>query len=187
MTPIRPILATFVIAFVLTVVVLLSVRHKRSAPPAPAPPDAAATAAPTPIPGKLVLFFPGDDTLLHREAREVPELPAAVLPRMRLVMEELLAGSREGFAPAFPWPGSVQAVFLDREGNAYVDLSTPPPGSPNGSEIEMSIAYATANSVAANCPGVRRVQILFGGREVPTLGHLDLSKPLAPNLEIVAP
>jgi len=183
----RPLLATLVIAAVLAAVVLLSVRHKHPAPAAPAPSAAAQPIVPTPVPGKLVLFFPGDDALLHREAREVPELPAGALPRIRLVMEELLAGSREGFSPAFPWPGSVQAVFLDRDGNAYVDLSSPPPDSPSGSDIEVVIAYATANSLVANCPGVRRVQVLFGGHEVATLGHLDLSKPLAPNLELVAP
>ncbi len=194
MSTFRPILATLAITAVLAVVVLLSVRHKRveapapgAQPPAAASPSASPAAAPTPVPGKLVLFFPGDDALLHREARDVPEIPAGALPRIRLVMEELLAGSREGFAPAFPWPGGVQAVFLDRDGNAYVDLASPPPDSLTGSDVEVAMAYATANSLVANCPGVRRVQLLFGGREVPTLGHLDLSKPLAPNLDIVAP
>jgi len=43
------------------------------------------------------------------------------------------------------------------------------------------------NSIVANCPDVRRVQLLFAGRQVKTLGHLDLSRPLAPSLELVAP
>ena len=181
----QPIIAAIAIAVAVAAVVLLSLHRRPSAAtPAPSP---EAPQQPTPVPGKLVLFFPGDDALLHREAREVPEIPAGALPRIRLVVEELLAGSREGLPPAFPWPGSVQAVFLDRAGNAYVDLSPPPPDSPEGTGIEMTIAYATVNSVVANCPGVGRVQLLFGGKEIATLGHLDLSKPLAPNLEIVAP
>jgi len=183
MRALRPILATLAVGAVLAAVVLLGVR--RQAPPPP-PPSTAGVASPTPVPGKLVLFFPGDDALLHREAREVPEVPAGALPRIRLVLEELIAGSREGLAPAFPWTASVQAVFLDRDGNAFVDLSPPPAETPSGSEIEATIAYATVNSVVANCPGVRRVQMLFGGHEVATLGHLDLSRPLPPNLEIVA-
>jgi len=181
----QPIIAAVAVAVAVAAVVFLSL-HRR--PPAvPVAPAAQAAQQPTPPPGRLVLFFPGDDALLHREAREVPEIPAGPLPRLRLVIEELLAGSREGLPPAFPWPGSVQAVFLDRAGNAYVDLSPPPPDSPAGTEIETTIAYATVNSVVANCPGVQRVQLLFGGKEIATLGHLDLSRPLAPNLEIVAP
>ncbi|MGD1147953.1 MAG: GerMN domain-containing protein [Thermoanaerobaculaceae bacterium] len=182
MRALRPIAATLAVVAVLAAVVLLSLRHR-----APAPSPAAEPAAPTAVPGKLVLFFPGDDALLHREAREVPELPAGALPRIRLVLEELMAGSREGLAPAFPWPASVQAVFLDREGDAFVDLSTPPPDTASGSDIEMTLVFATVNSVVANCPGVRRVQLIFGGHEVATLGHLDLSRPLAPRVEMVAP
>lgn len=183
MKAVRPIAAAAAVVAVLAAVLLLS-RHREAVAP---PPVVAAAAASTPIPGRLVLFFPGDDALLHREGRDVPELPSGASQRMRLVLEELIAGSREGFPPAFPWSATVQAVFLDREGDAFVDLSAPPPDVPTGSDIELTVAYATVNSVVANCPGVRRVQLLFGGREVATLGHLDLSRPLPPNLELVAP
>lgn len=182
MKALRPIVATVAVVAMLAVVVLLSLRHRAPAPP----PAAAEPEPPTAVPGKLVLFFPADDALLHREAREVPDLPGGALPRIRLVLEELIAGSREGFAPAFPWSPTVQAVFLDREGDAFLDLSAPPADLPTGSEAELAMAYATVNSVVANCPGVRRVQLLFGGHEVATLGHLDLSHPLGPNLELVA-
>jgi len=157
---------------------------KRAAPP---PPPAEATPAPTPVPGVVVLFFPAEDTMLHREARHVPEVPAAIPARIRLVLEELIAGSREGYAPAVPWAATVEAVFLDKDGNAYVDLSSPPEGAIAGSDGEVDFAFSAVNSVVTNCPGVRRVQVLLGGREVATLGHLDLSRPLPPDLEIVAP
>ncbi len=155
--------------------------------PAPPPPQAAATPAPTPVPGVVVLFFPAEDTMLHREAREVPEIPEPIPARIRLVLEELIAGSKQGYAPAVPWAATVEAVFLDKDGNAYVDLSRPPEGAIAGSDGELDFAFSTVNSVVTNCPGVRRVQVLLGGREVATLGHLDLSRPLPPDLEIVAP
>lgn len=183
MKSLRPPLAALLVLAVLAVVVFLARRHQ-SLPRTAAVPE---SAAPTPIPGHLVLFFPGDDTLLHREAREVPELPSGSAARVRLVVEELVAGSREGYASAFPWAAAVQAVFLDRKGNAYVDLSPPPPDAIAGTEMELAIAYATANSVVANCPGVEKLQLLFGGQQVATLGHLDLSRPLAPKLDLVAP
>ncbi len=158
----------------------------RRAPPPPTP-VAGATPVPTPVPGIVVLFFPANDTMLHREARQVPEVPSAIPARIRLVLEELVAGSREGYAPAVPWAATVEAVFLDKDGNAYVDLSTPPEQAIAGTAGELSFAFATVNSVVTNCPGVRRVQVLLGGREVATLGHLDLSRPLPPDMEIVAP
>ena len=184
MKALRPIAATLIVLGILAVVVLLSRRHRAPAPP---PATGASSPAPTPVPASLVLFFPGDDTMLHRETREVPELPAGIPARIKLVVEELAAGSRQGFAPALPWPATVQAVFLDREGDAWVDLSPPPADAVSGTDGELALAYATVNSVVANCPAVRRVQLLFGGQQVATLGHLDLSRPLAPNPELVAP
>jgi len=179
----RPLLAALLVLAGVTVVVFVGRQHQ----PLPRPATAPETAAPTPIPGHLVLFFPGDDTLLHREAREVPELPTGSAARVRLVLEELMAGSRDGNASVFPWAAGVQAVFVDREGNAYVDLSPPPPDAIAGTETELALAYATTNSVVANCPGVEKLQLLFGGQQVATLGHLDFSRPLAPKLDLVAP
>ncbi|MBI4917127.1 MAG: GerMN domain-containing protein [Acidobacteria bacterium] len=157
----------------------------RAAAPAPETPGGAgALAAPA---EQIVLFYPGDDTLLHRERREVPELPGAVPSRIKLVLGELLAGSREGRPAAFPWVATVEAVFVDRAGTAFVDLSSPPSNAVAGTAAEVALAYATVNTVVANCPGIQRVQLLFGGREVETLGHLDLSRPLVPRPELIAP
>jgi hypothetical protein len=183
MKALRPIAAALVVLGVLTVVVLLS-RHHPAPPPAPAPEG---TPFPTPVPASLVLFFPGDDTMLHRELREVPELPLGTPARIKLVVEELVAGSRQGYAPALPWGATVQAVFVDRNGDAWVDLTPPPADVVSGTDGEIALAYGTVNSVVANCPGIRRVQLLFGGQQLATFGHLDLSRPLAPNPELVAP
>jgi hypothetical protein len=146
----------------------------------------AAPAQPTPVLARVFLFFPGDDTLLHREIRPLAELPDATAARIRTVVEELLAGSQEGWAPAFPWAATVENVFVDGAGNAYVDFSPPPADAFGGSSEEVMLAYAVVNTVIANCRGIERVQLLFGGREVPTLGNLDLSRPLAPQPQLVA-
>ena len=172
---------------VLTLAALVAMTLPGCRRPANAPPPESPTPAPTPIPASLVLFFPGDDAMLHREAREVPELPEAMAARVKLVMDELVAGSHQGFAPALPWAATVQAVFLDRAGNAWVDLSPPPADAVTGTDGELDLTYATVNSVVANCPGIQRVQLLFGGEQVTTLGHLDLSRPLLPDPALVAP
>jgi len=170
----------------LAMAVVLVSGCRRAAPHDPQAPAQAAT-APTPIPGRLVLFFPGDDALLHREVREVPDLPATTPSRIRLVVDELRAGSREGRASVYPWPATLEAVFVDRFGAAYLDLAPPPAGAVQGTAGEVALVYATINSLVANCPGVERVQLLFGGHEVETLGHLNLSRPLAPAPALVAP
>jgi hypothetical protein len=179
----RPLMIAAGIVVVLTVIILLA--RPRQKPMASE--DHQVTALPTPAPSRLVLFFPGDDGLLHREAREVFGLPASTPARARLVMEELLAGSATGLAPAFPWPLTVEEAFADPHGNVFIDLSSPPNPTVAGTSTELLLLFSAINSVAANCPGTERVQLLFGGREVKTLGHLDLSRPLRPSLELVAP
>ena len=151
--------------------------------------EVASEAAPppvAPVPTRVVLFFPGDDGRLHPEPREILDLPTSLGPRIRLLVEELVLGSPEGLAAPFPWPAQVLGVFVDDAGNAYVDLSAPPPDAVAGSAGEVAVLYATVSTVVANCPGVARVQLLFDGQEVRTLGHLDLSRPVSPRPELIA-
>jgi len=85
-----------------------------------------------------------------------------------------------------PYAASLDGVFLDEQGNAYVDLSAPPEPL-GGSSTELLLAYGVVDSIILNCPEVKAVQILFGGREVATLaGHLDFSRPLALNKRFIA-
>jgi germination protein M len=142
---------------------------------------------PTPAPEqRVILLFTGRDGMLHPELRSVP-LPDEVHERIRVVMDELLAGPRATrLAPPVPYPASLDAVFVDEYGNAYVNL-TPPPEPLAGSSTELMLAYGVVNSILLNCPEISAVQILFGGHEVDTLtGHLDLSKPLVLNRRFIA-
>lgn len=143
---------------------------------------------PTPAPEqRILLLFPGEDGLLHPELRSTP-FPADVELKVRTVVRELLAGpgGEEGLAPLLPWPAELESAFLDGQGNAFVNL-TAPPEPVAGSHTEITLSYGIVNSVLLNCPELHGVQLLFGGREVPTLsGHLDLSKPLVLNKRFIA-
>jgi hypothetical protein len=147
--------------------------------------DRLATPEPVVI-STVTLFFPGEDGLLEAEEREVADLPEAGPARIRAIVAELLAGSQDGRAPMIPWAATLHAAFVDRAGNAFVDLSAPPEGVVEGTATESVVVYGIVQSVVANCPGVERVQLLFDGSELTTLGHLDLSRPLAPRPELVA-
>jgi len=142
---------------------------------------------PTPAPEqRVILLFAGHDGMLHPELRTVP-LPDEVHERIRVVMNELLAGPRASrLAPPVPYQASLEAVFVDEHANAYVNL-TPPPEPLAGSSTELMLAYGVVNSILLNCPEISAVQILFGGHEIETLtGHLDLSKPLVLNRRFIA-
>ena len=150
--------------------------------------DVVVLPTPTPAPEqRVILLFTGQDGMLHPELRSVP-LPEEVHERIRVVMDELLAGPRSAprLSPPVPYQASLQAVFVDQHGNAYVDL-TAPPKPLAGSSTELMLAYGVVNSIILNCPEVTAVQILFGGHEVDTLtGHLDLSQPLVLNKRFIA-
>ena len=159
-------------------------------PRAPQTQTALAEQAPPPTPApeqRIMLLFAGSDGLLHPELRSVP-LPAEVDERIQVVLRELLAGpgAASRLAPVVPYAASLEAIFIDELGNAFVDLSAPPEPLA-GSSTELMLAYGVVDSVILNCPEVKAVQILFGGREVATLaGHLDLSRPLALNKRFIA-
>ena len=99
-------------------------------------------------------------------------------------MNELLDGPNVSrLSPPVPYAASLEAVFVDENGVAYVNLTAPLAGS----STELMLAYGVVNSIILNCPEISAVQILFGGHEVDTLtGHLDLSKPLVLNRRFIA-
>jgi hypothetical protein len=121
---------------------------------------------PTPAPEqRVILLFVGRDGMLHPELR----------PR-----------STQSLAPPVPYEASLNAVFVNSEGQAFVDL-TAPPDPLTGSSTELMLTYGVVNSIILNCPEITAVQVLFGGHEVDTLtGHLDLSRPLVLNRRFIA-
>ncbi len=143
------------------------------------------------------LYFPAD-TGLRAERRN---LVATDSPkeRIRKIVQALLAGPGGAGAPGAaggkglvrPLPPGVEvgAVELTAEGTAYLDLrwadhDEPPPG---GSDAEMQAVYSLVDSVALNVPEAQRVVLLWNGTQRVTFsGHLDTSRPLTPDRNLVA-
>lgn len=66
--------------------------------------------------------------------------------------------------------------------------ASPSPIPGTGAHAELLTVYAVVNTLAVNFPAVKRVQILVEGRPATTLmGHVDLSRPLGPDLSLLAP
>jgi spore germination protein GerM len=134
------------------------------------------------------LFFQAADRRgLAVEDREVA-FSNDLTRQVRLVVEELIKGPGNGLGPTLPAETKVREVFVSPKGVAYVDLSQDVARvTPGGSEAEMITVYSLVNTLTANFPALRRVQILVEDRPVPTLaGHIDVSRPLPPDMTLLA-
>lgn len=121
------------------------------------------------------------------EERPVP-MVGDLARQLRAVMEELVRGSLTGLLPTLPPQTKVLEVFVSARGVAYLDFSSAASQAvEGGSKGELLAVYSIVNSVTANFPAVRKVQILIEDQPVKTLaGHVDLSRPLAPDMTFLA-
>ena len=135
------------------------------------------------------LFFQAADRPgLAIEERSV-KFSTDLAGQVRAVVEELVRGpkargSQIGLLPSLPAGTRVLEVFVTARGVAYVDLSKEARVVvPGGSEAELITVYSIVNSLTANFPALKRVQILVEDHQVATLaGHVDLTHPLHSDL-----
>jgi spore germination protein GerM len=134
------------------------------------------------------LFFQAADRPgLVIEERSVP-FAADLAGQVRAVVEELVRGSRKGLLPTLDPGTRVLEVFVSARGVAYVDLSKEARAvAAGGSEAEMITVYSVVNSLTANFPAIKRVQILVEDKPATTLaGHVDLTRALPPDMTLLA-
>jgi spore germination protein GerM len=177
--------------------------ERPAAPEAPAPAPAAAQ----PTPGEpspdvardgdesrplqrivVEIYFPSAEALgLVGEEREIFQTPAPG-DRAKQVIADLLSGPANGLAlRALPQGTQLRQVYVLADGTAWVDFSADlREGVGGGSAEELITVYSIVNSVALNVTEIQRVGILIEGRPVETLnGHVDLRRPLAPDLSLI--
>lgn len=136
------------------------------------------------------LFFNSPDTPgLVMEDREVA-FSSDLSHQLGSLVEELVKGPGEGSSllPTLPAETRVLEVFVTARGVAYVDLSKEAAaGIAGGVSEELRAVYSVVNSITANFPAIRRVQILVEDRPAETLaGHVDLSRPLPADMTLLA-
>jgi hypothetical protein len=135
---------------------------------------------------RLYFEAPDREGLLPEE-REVAF--SGDLPRqLRTVVEELAKGSTTGLVATLPEGTRVLEVFVQARGVAWVDLSSEATsGLPGGSKAEILTVYSVVNTIVTNFPAVSRVRILVNDQPVTSLGgHVDLARPLPPDMTLVA-
>jgi spore germination protein GerM len=126
---------------------------------------------------------------LRAEPREL-EVTESPKDRTRKIVRALLEGPRQkGLAPLFPKGVTLGTVQIGENGTAYLDLRWPEHNEPpaGGSTQEIQQVYGVVNSVAFNVPQVSQVVLLWNGLQRASFsGHLDTSRPLAPDRSILA-
>ena len=158
-----------------------SAEESLAAAPAPAEPE-----APGGVEQKITVklfFLAPDQPGLLIEDREIA-YSADLGRQVRTVVEELVKGPQKGLVGTLPAETKVIDSFVTSAGVAYVDLSKEAAQKhPGGSRGELLSVYSIVNSLAANFPAVKRVQILVEDRQVTTLaGHVDLTRPLSSDM-----
>ncbi|MEM8930270.1 MAG: GerMN domain-containing protein [Acidobacteriota bacterium] len=136
------------------------------------------------------LFFPGSDGRLHRHQQNLPA--GDVRARAETLVRTLLEGPGGvvdgSLRPPLPDGTTLGGVHLI-DGAAYIDLRSEtlagPPAS--GSLHELLTVYSLVNTLGLGLEGVERVVLLWNGAQPETFGgHLDTSRPLAPDTRWVA-
>ncbi len=135
---------------------------------------------------KVKLYFsaPGS-AILETEERSIP-YHETLHAQAKEVLSALIAGPSDQLVPSIPEGVRILDVMVSKDGIAYVDLSGEIVSNHQGGTTgEMVTVYSIVNTLTINLPQIQGVQILVDDRPVETLkGHMDLSRPLRPDLSI---
>jgi len=156
-----------------------------ASPPATAASDAPADAAPMSS-ASVTLYFPSaSDDGLVAESREIVDTKRPADRGAQIIAALLTGPTSSAGLPAVPPGTTLRHLWVRDDGTAYADFSEElTAGLTGGSSDEIRTTYAIVDSLTANVPAIQRVGILIAGRELETLGHLDLRRPLPPDLSL---
>jgi hypothetical protein len=117
---------------------------------------------------------------------EVP-LAATAAAQGEAILRAALTDPPPGALRVVPRGTRLRSFFLDAHGEAFIDVTSEVRRlHPGGSFSEALTVAAVVGAVTTNLSAVRRVRLLVDGHQVETLaGHLDISRPLLPDLSLV--
>jgi hypothetical protein len=120
-----------------------------------------------------------DGTRLAPIDREVP-FEERQVEQARRILEAQFAPPPPGAVSAIPVGTTLRALYLLKDGQAYVDLSREAAANhPGGTLNEILTVYTIVEALTTNLPAITSIHLLVDGREVETLaGHVDLRRPL---------
>jgi len=103
------------------------------------------------------------------------------------IIQGLINGSRRGLMRTIPPDTQLRALYISKDGTAYVDLTKELTTRHSGGiQMERLTIYAIVNSLILNVSEIEAVKILIDGRESLTLaGHMDLRFPFKAEMLLV--
>lgn len=162
----------------------LVVGHYRSQEAVPVAP--VTDAAPPSSTRDVILYFStADGQKLMAESRTLKECQVED-DCLRDTVLALVAGPQGALAPVLPKQTAVRGVTVN-DSLVTVDFSKElVSGHPGGTQSELLTIYSLADTIVANFPHLRQVQILVEGAPRETLkGHVDLRQPLFADFSLV--
>jgi len=133
------------------------------------------------------LFFPSANGLVLVPVLQEVALAEGLVPQGREILTAQLQSPPPPYESVIPEGTQLRAFYITDRGDAFVDLSfeTSAPHM-GGTSAELLAVYAIVHAVTVNLTTIQRVQILIDGREANTLaGHVDLRRPLEPDMSLV--
>lgn len=137
---------------------------------------------------EATLFYVSDDGMRLVGIKQPLEQQPETAAQARVIIEAQLTDPPQPLLSPIPTGTELRAFYLTNRGEAFVDLSEEVTLNHSGGSLEeLFTVYAVVNAVTANLSSINAVQILVNGQEVDTLaGHVDLQRPLEPNMRWVA-
>ncbi len=129
----------------------------------------------------ILYFLVKDHGILQEEAREIVG-GATTTEEAKRILAELVKGPESDMMPTIPGSAQLRNLFVDSSGTAYADFDRElKDGFRGGASEERYAIFSIVDTLVANLPQIKRVQILVEGVEIPTLaGNVDTMTPLSP-------
>lgn len=156
-------------------------RTRDTGPVAPVAKD-----VPQPLTRDVILYFAAlDGRTLVAESRAIADCQVEE-DCLRDTVRALIAGPQGDLSPILPKQVALHSVTIS-DSLVTVDFSRElVTGHPGGTQSELLTVYGLADSLVANFPYLRQVQILIDGAPRDTLkGHVDLRQPLFADFSLV--
>jgi spore germination protein GerM len=134
----------------------------------------------------LLYFSDREGEYLTGEKREILK-KGEVVDEVNEVINELIKGPRGRLTPTLPPRTRLLGLEIGKNGIAKANFDhTLSKDHPGGSSAEMMTVYSVVNTLTLNFPQIKRVQILIEGEAVDTIaGHLSISRPVPPKLDLI--
>lgn len=138
---------------------------------------------------EVVLYFPGAGSRLYSEPREVAASDDSRALAATLVRALIAGPGNDLLTPILAPDTAVGSVLISGEGVAYVDLRSPARPTPpvTGSTQELLTIQSLVQTLVTNVAEIEAIVLLWNGRQPRTFGgHVDTTRPLVPDPELLA-